>query len=50
VADFVEIDLSHPDVAGVEPDYLAAALVFGAGSDVVAASWVGGERVYGGNP
>jgi formimidoylglutamate deiminase len=47
-ADFVEIDLSHPDTAGVEPGYLPSALVFGAGRDVVAASWVGGKRVYGG--
>jgi formimidoylglutamate deiminase len=49
-ADFVEIDLSHPAVSGVEPGYLPSALVFGAGRDVVAASWVGGRRVYGGGP
>lgn len=46
-ADFVEIDLSHPEVADVEPRHLASALVFGSGRDVVAATWVGGRRVYG---
>ncbi len=45
-ADFVEIDLDHPEVSGVEPEHLSSALVFGAGRGVVAASWVGGERVY----
>jgi formimidoylglutamate deiminase len=43
-ADFVEIDLEHPEVADVED--LPSALVFGAGSGVVAASWSGGRRVY----
>lgn len=45
-ADFVEIDLDHPEIADVEPEHLCPALVFGAGRGVVAASWVGGERVY----
>jgi formimidoylglutamate deiminase len=45
-ADFVEIDLEHPAVADVEADDLPSALVFGAGSGVVAASWVAGRRVY----
>ncbi len=44
-ADFVEIDLEHPALADVE--YLPSALVFGAGSGVVAASWVAGRRAYG---
>lgn len=48
-ADFVEIDLAHPEIADVEPKHLCPALVFGAGRGVVAASWVGGERVYGRN-
>lgn len=48
-ADFVEIELSHPEISDIEPEYLSSALVFGAGRDVVAASWVGGERVYGRN-
>jgi formimidoylglutamate deiminase len=43
-ADFVEIDLEHPEVADVED--LPSALVFGAGSGVVAATWLGGRRVY----
>ena len=46
-ADFAEIDLSHPELGDVEPEYLPSALVFGAGRDVVAAAWVNGERVYG---
>ena len=45
-ADFVEIDLTHRDLAGVEPEHLPSALVFGAGRDVVAATWVDGEKVY----
>lgn len=46
-ADFVEVDLSHPAVSDVEPEHLSSALVFGAGSGVVAASWVDGKRLYG---
>jgi formimidoylglutamate deiminase len=45
-ADFVEIDLEHPEVADVED--LPSALVFGAGSGVVAATWSGGRRAYAG--
>jgi cytosine/adenosine deaminase-related metal-dependent hydrolase len=45
-ADFVEIDLEHPEVADVESRDLPSALVFGTGSGVVAASWVAGRRVY----
>src|SRR3712207_3172289 len=45
-ADFVEIDLEHPAVADVEAGDLPSALVFGAGSGVVAATWVAGRRVY----
>ncbi len=45
-ADFVEIDLEHPAVADVESRDLPSALLFGAGSGVVAASWVAGRRVY----
>jgi formimidoylglutamate deiminase len=44
-ADMVEIDLRHPSLADVQPPDLPAALVFGAGSEVVAATWVAGERV-----
>jgi formimidoylglutamate deiminase len=45
-ADFVEIDLEHPEVADVEDEDLPSALVFGSGSGVVAATWVAGRRVY----
>jgi formimidoylglutamate deiminase len=45
-ADFVEVDLEHPALADVEDRDLPSALVFGAGSGVVAASWVAGRRVY----
>jgi formimidoylglutamate deiminase len=45
-ADLVEIDLEHPAVADVEAGDLPSALVFGAGSGVVAATWVAGRRVY----
>ena len=47
-ADLVEIDLGHPAVADVTPEALPYALVFGAGSAVVAGAWVAGRRVYGG--
>ena len=45
-ADFIEIDLEHPAIADVEEEDLPSALVFGAGSGVVAASWVAGRRIY----
>jgi formimidoylglutamate deiminase len=45
-ADLIEIDLSHPEISDVEPEYLPSALVFGAGREVVATSWVAGTRVY----
>jgi len=47
-ADLVEIDLAHPAVADVDPEALPAALVFGAGSGVVAGAWVAGHRVFSG--
>ncbi len=45
-ADFVEIDVEHPNLAGIEPEALPSALVFGAGAGVVAATWVAGQRVW----
>ena len=45
-ADFVEIDLEHPNLAGIGAEALPSALVFGAGSGVVAATWVAGRRVW----
>ncbi len=47
-ADLVEIDLTHPAVMDVDPGALPAALVFGAGSGVVAGAWVAGRRVFSG--
>ncbi len=46
-ADMIEVDLDHPSLAGIEPEHLPSALVFAAGSGVVAAAWVAGRRVYG---
>ena len=45
-ADFVEVELTHPSLAGVEADNIPSALVFGAGSGVVAATWVAGSVVW----
>ncbi len=45
-ADLIELDLTHPEIADAEAEALASALVFGAGRDVISASWVAGERVY----
>ena len=46
-ADFIELDLTHPSLADVAAEGLPSALVFSAGSGVVAGTWVSGERVYG---
>jgi formimidoylglutamate deiminase len=46
LADLIEIDLSHPSLADVEVRNLPSALVFGAGSGVVAGTWVEGRKVY----
>jgi formimidoylglutamate deiminase len=45
-ADFMEIDLSHPSLADVQATDLPSALVFGAGSGIVAGTWVDGRKVY----
>jgi formimidoylglutamate deiminase len=44
-ADLIEIDLSHPSLADVGARNLPSTLVFGAGSGVVAGTWVAGKRV-----
>lgn len=44
-ADLIEIDLSHPALADVEAGDLPSALVFGAGSGIVAHTWVAGKRI-----
>lgn len=43
---FVELDLTHPQISDVRPEALPSALVFGAGSSVVAGAWVAGRRVF----
>jgi len=45
-ADLIEIDLSHPVLADVEAENLPSALVFGAGSGIIAGTWVDGRKVY----
>ncbi|HEX5500135.1 MAG TPA: amidohydrolase family protein, partial [Thermomicrobiales bacterium] len=45
-ADMIEIDLTHPAIRDVPPEFLISALVFGAGCDVVAAAYVNGERIW----
>jgi formimidoylglutamate deiminase len=45
-ADLIEIDLSHPALVDVEARDLPSALVFGAGSGIVAGTWVEGRKVY----
>ncbi|HEU5433879.1 MAG TPA: formimidoylglutamate deiminase [Thermomicrobiales bacterium] len=45
-ADFIEIDLTHRDGADVAPEHLTAALIFSAGRDVVAETYVDGVPVY----
>ena len=44
-ADMIEIDLAHRSLADIAPGDLPAALIFGAASDVVAATWVGAGRL-----
>jgi formimidoylglutamate deiminase len=44
-ADLIEIDLSHPSLAYVQATDLPSALVFGAGSGVVAGTWVDGRKI-----
>ena len=43
-ADLVEINLSHPALAGVEAENLPSALVFGAGTGVAVGAWVDGRH------
>jgi formimidoylglutamate deiminase len=43
LADLVAIDLTHPAIAGIPAHELDAAIVFGAGDDVVRATAVGGR-------
>ncbi len=43
-ADLVEIDLGCPALDGWEPETLLDSLIFGAGNDAIAKTWVGGQR------
>lgn len=45
-ADFVEIRLDSPSLAGFAPETLAESLIFGAGDAEIAATWVAGRRVW----
>jgi cytosine/adenosine deaminase-related metal-dependent hydrolase len=40
------VELTHPSLASVEAGNIPSALVFGAGSGVVAATWVAGSVVW----
>ncbi len=45
-ADFCALNLGHPVLSGWTPENLASMLAFSAGDEVVAATWVGGKKVY----
>lgn len=45
-ADFVAVDLEAPALAGWSAESLLEALVFGAGEEALAGTWVGGRRVH----
>ncbi|HXU44305.1 MAG TPA: formimidoylglutamate deiminase [Thermoanaerobaculia bacterium] len=42
-ADFVAIDLNAPSLAGWQPETLPESLIFGAGEEAIAGTWVGGR-------
>ena len=42
-ADLVAIDLTVPALRDISPDRLLDAIVFGAGNEAVAGTWVGGD-------
>jgi len=42
-ADLVAVDLNAPALAGVTPEHLLEAVVFGAGNEVIAGTYVGGR-------
>ncbi len=47
-ADLIAVDLDAPSLAGWTDDTLLESFVFGAGADVIKATCVGGQWVYGG--
>jgi len=44
-ADFVEVDLNHPMLAGWNADDLLDVIFFGASKEVISGTWVAGEKV-----
>lgn len=46
LADFVAVDMNHPSLAGWNAEDFLDVLVFGASSEVVVGTWVGGKKVY----
>ena len=45
-ADFIAIGLNHPSLMGWNPEDLLDVLFFGASSEVIAATWVGGKQFH----
>jgi formimidoylglutamate deiminase len=43
-ADLVALDLEHPEIRGVEPRHLAAAVLFSGSAGLACETWVAGER------
>ena len=43
-ADFVAINLNHPSLTGWNPEDLLDVLFFGASSEVIVGTWVGGKE------
>ena len=46
LADFVAVDMNHPSLAGWNAEDFLDVLFFGASSEVVVGTWVGGKKVY----
>jgi formimidoylglutamate deiminase len=46
LADFVAVDMDHPSLAGWNTEDFLDVLIFGASSEVVVGTWVGGKKVY----
>lgn len=49
-ADFAAIDLTASAIAGIDPQHLLEAIIFGAGNEVVAETWVAGDRRHARTP
>lgn len=46
LADFVAVNLNHPSLAGWNAEDFLDVLFFGASSDVISQTWMGGKRVW----